>query len=48
MDNASYHNTTEENTFPKSNEHKENIRKWLDDKGIPWGEDLLKAELYAL
>lgn len=48
MDNASYHNTTEENTFPKSNARKENLRKWLDDKGIPWGEDLLRAELYAL
>ena len=24
------------------------MRKWLDDKGIPWGQDLLKAELYAL
>ena len=48
MDNASYHNTTEENTFPKSNAKKEYLRKWLDDKGIPWGEDLLKAELYAL
>ena len=48
MDNASYHNTTEESIFPKSNARKENLRKWLDDKGIPWGEDLLKAELYAL
>jgi len=48
MDNASYHNTTEETTFPKSNARKENLRKWLDDKGIPWGEDLLKSEPYAL
>jgi len=48
MDNASYHNTTEESAFPKSNARKENLRKWLDDKGIPWGEDLLKAELYVL
>lgn len=48
MDNASYHNTTEESTFPKSNARKESLRKWLDDKGIPWGEDLLKPELYAL
>jgi len=48
MDNASYHNTTEESTFPKSNARKESLRKWLDDKGIPWGEDLLKAELYTL
>jgi transposase len=48
MDNASYHNTTEENTFPKSNARKENLRKCLDDIGIPWGADLLKAELYTL
>ena len=48
MDNASYHNATEENTFPKSNARKEGLRKCLDDKGIPWGEDLLRAELYAL
>jgi transposase len=48
MDNASYHNTTEENTFPKSNARKEYLCNWLDDKGIPWGEDMLRAELYAL
>jgi transposase len=48
MDNASYHNTLEENTFPKSNSTKENLRKWLDDKEIPWGQDMLKPELYAL
>ncbi len=48
LDNASYHNTTEETSFPKSNSVKEDLRKWLDDKEIPWGQDLLKAELYAL
>jgi len=48
MDNASYHNTTEENTFPKSNSPKDYLRKWLDENEIPWGQDLLKAELYAL
>jgi hypothetical protein len=48
MDNASYHNTTEESTFPRSNARKESFRKWLDGQGIPWGEDLLRAELYAL
>lgn len=48
MDNASYHNLTEENSFPKANARKEKLRKWLDDKGVPWGEDLLKSELYAL
>ncbi len=48
MDNASYHNAAEENSFPKSNSVKEDLRKWLDDKEIPWGQDLLKAELYTL
>jgi hypothetical protein len=48
MDNAGYHNVTEENSFPKGNARKETLRKWLDDKGIPWGEDLLKSELYSL
>jgi transposase len=48
MDNASYHNATEETSFPKSNTVKEDLRKWLDDKEIPWGQDLLKAELFAL
>jgi hypothetical protein len=48
MDNASYHNAAEENSFPKSNSTKEDLRKWLDDKRIPWGQDLLKSELYAL
>lgn len=48
MDNAGYHNTLEENPFPKSDSCKEDIRKRSDDKGIPWGQDLLKAELFAL
>jgi len=48
MDNASYHNTVEENTFPKSNSLKENMQKWLNDNEIPWGQDMLKAELYTL
>ena len=48
MDNARYHNAVEENSFPKSNTVKEDLRKWLDDKQIPWGQDLLKTELYAL
>ncbi len=48
MDNASYHNTTEETAFPKANARKENLRKWLDDNEIPWGTDMLKPELYAL
>ena len=48
MDNAGYHNVTEENSFPKANARKEKLRKWLDDNGVPWGEDLLKSELFAL
>lgn len=48
MDNASYHNTAEENTFPKSNPSKEELRKWLDTNETPWGHDMLRTELYAL
>lgn len=48
MDNASYHNTTAESTFPNSNSKKETMRTWLDDNGMPWSDDLLKSELYAL
>lgn len=48
MDNASYHNTTEESAFPNSNSSKDTIRKWLDDNEIPWSQDMLKTELYAL
>jgi len=48
MDNASYHNAEAESSFPRSNSSKEYLRKWLDDTEIPWGQDLLKAELYAL
>lgn len=48
MDNASYHNAVEANSFPKSSSAKEDLRKWLDDKEIPWGQDLLKTELYTL
>ncbi|ETR67987.1 MAG: hypothetical protein OMM_04837 [Candidatus Magnetoglobus multicellularis str. Araruama] len=48
MDNASYHNVTVDNFFPKSNSKKEKFRKWLDDNGIPWSNDMLKSELYVL
>lgn len=48
MDNASYHNALEKSSFPTSNSKKKDLRKWLDDKEIPWGGDLLKAGLYAL
>jgi len=47
-DNAGYHNVAEENSFPMSDSTKEDLRKWSDDKDIPWGQDLLKAGLYAL
>ena len=48
MDNASYHNVTVHNSFPKSNSKKEVFRKWLDVIGISWSNDMLKAELYVL
>lgn len=48
MDNASYHNVTIESSFPKANSKKDTFRKWLDNNGIPWSNDMLKVELYKL
>jgi len=48
MDNASYHNTIEDNSFPKSNSNKSSLCKWLDKNDIPWSKDMLKPELYVL
>lgn len=48
MDNAAYHNTLTENSFPTSRSKKEQIRDWLNIQDIPYEEEMLKAELYAL
>lgn len=43
-----YHNVTIENPFPKASSKKDTFRKWLDNNGIPWSNDMLKVELYKL
>lgn len=48
MDNAKYHNTQEQGPFLNANPTKEMLREWLSAKEIPWGKDMLKAELYEL
>lgn len=48
MDNAKYHNVREQGPFPDRNPTKEMLRGRLSAKGIPWGQDMLRAELYEL
>lgn len=48
MDNAKYHNVLEQGPFSDKNPTKEMLRNWLNAKKIPWGKDMLKAELYEL
>lgn len=48
MDNAQYHNTFTEDSFPTSKTCKEELRCWLDNNRIPWTEDMLKPELSDL
>lgn len=48
LDNAKYHNVQEQGPFSDRNPTKEMLRNWLSAKGIPWGQDMLKAELYEL
>lgn len=48
MDNAKYHNVQAQGPFSDKNPTKEMLRNWLNAKRIPWGKDMLKAELYEL
>ncbi len=48
MDNAKYHNVQECGEFSGANPTKNELREWLSAKKIPWGSDMLKAELYDL
>ena len=48
MDNASYHNVLSEEAFPKKTHGVERLRTWLTHNEIPWTQDMLKEELYAL
>ncbi|XP_049865311.1 uncharacterized protein LOC126378115 [Pectinophora gossypiella] len=47
LDNASYH-STRINKPPNSNDRKETLKKWLEDNGIEYPVDALKAELVSL
>jgi transposase len=48
LDNASYHNVLTAETFPKSNHTAQKLQEWLTHNDIPWGKDMLKAELFEL
>ena len=48
LDNAPYHNTFTEDTFPQSNSKKAELRQWLENQHIPFEDWLLKPALYDL
>ncbi|MEE8292686.1 MAG: transposase [Candidatus Tectomicrobia bacterium] len=48
LDNAPYHNTLTEDTFPQSESKKAELHQWLVDRNIPFEEWLLKPALYDL
>lgn len=47
VDNASYHNK-QHDPAPSSNAKKADMQKWLTEKGIAYGESMLKPQLYNL
>lgn len=48
MDNAGYHNVLADDSFPTPKTRKEGLLAWLERNCIPWTDDMLKPELYAL
>ena len=48
LDNAPYHNTLTEETFPQPDSKKAELRQWLEDRRVPFEDWLLKPALYAL
>ncbi len=48
MDNAAYHNVFAAETFPKPSHTVRRLQEWLTHNEIPWGTDMVKAELYEL
>ena len=48
MDNAGYHNVLADDSFPTPKTRKEELLAWLERNCIPWTDDMLKPELYAL
>lgn len=48
MDNAGYHNVLADDSFPTPKTRKEELLAWLERNCIPWTDDMLKPEFYAL
>jgi transposase len=48
LDNAPYHNTLTEDTFPQLDSKKDELRQWLEDREIPFEDWALKSDLYDL
>ncbi len=48
LDNAPYHNTFTQNTFPQSNSKKVELQQWLEKRNIPFEPWLLKPALFEL
>jgi transposase len=48
LDNAPYHNTLADDTFPTPRTFKHELCEWLDRNAIPRTEDMLKPELFEL
>jgi len=48
MDNAAYHNVLAEEAFPKPGHTVRRLQEWLTHNDIPWGTDMVKAELHEL
>lgn len=48
LDNAPYHNTLTEETFPQADSKKADLQQWLVERNIPFEEWLLKPALYEL
>ena len=48
FDNAPYHNTLTEETFPQSSTKKAQLQQWLHNHQVPFDDWLLKPALYEL
>ena len=48
FDNASYHNTFTEDTFPQIDTKKSELKHWLELQNIPFDDWMLKSGLYDL
>jgi len=48
MDNAPYHNTLGEETFPWKSHSVKRLLKWLTNNKFPWIQDMLKLQFFDL